>query len=86
MIVTATLTNSTGTALDYMSFTGGGITANDAQALIAQSSAAGVAVQYSATFYVSGLTVGSQTLVGKYRVSAGTGTYTNRSVTVIPLP
>ena len=42
--------------------------------------------QGSATYVVSGLTAGSHTFTAKYRTSAGTETFTNRSIIVIPLP
>ena len=42
--------------------------------------------QGSATFYVTGLTAGSNTFTAKYRVDAGTGTFANRTIVVIPLP
>ncbi len=44
------------------------------------------AVQGSATFFVTGLTAGSNTFTAKYRVTGGTGTYLNRTIIVIPLP
>ncbi|MBI3358540.1 MAG: hypothetical protein HY037_02980 [Nitrospirae bacterium] len=42
--------------------------------------------QVSATFYVTGLTAGSNTFTAKYKTSAGTATFVNRNIVVIPLP
>lgn len=42
------------------------------------------AVQASATYLVTGLTAGSTTFTAKYRVSAGTGTFSDRSILVRP--
>jgi hypothetical protein len=45
-----------------------------------------IAVQGSATFYVTGLTPGSTTFTAKYDVDGGTGTFVNRTIVVVPLP
>ena len=45
-----------------------------------------VALQGSATFYVTGLTAGSTTFTAKYDVTTGTGTFVNRTIIVVPLP
>ena len=54
-------------------------------ALAMVSTLAAQTVQGSATFYVSGLTAGSNTFTAKYRGTVGTATFSNRSITVIPL-
>lgn len=40
---------------------------------------------HGASFYVTSLTAGSNTFTAKYRVSSGTGTFSNRRIFVIPL-
>ena len=42
--------------------------------------------QASATYFVTGLTAGSNVFTAKYDVSAGTGTFANRTIVVVPLP
>jgi hypothetical protein len=62
----------------------------DAQALryvSATSNSDNSGLQASATYVVSGLTSGaSDTFTAKYRVSGGTGSYSNRNIVLIPLP
>jgi hypothetical protein len=73
----------TANSLCNMSFNAGGFTAADAQSL--QLFTGGSAVQVSATFYVTGLTAGSNTFTGVYRSqTGGTCTFANRSIIVIP--
>ena len=60
--------------------------ASDTQAYIVKNGTGSNTVQGSATFYVIGLTAGSNTFTAKYRVDAGTGTFANRTIVVIPLP
>lgn len=69
----------------YMSFSGGGASAADNQALVrdAGTSAGTGYIQASATFLVTGLTPGSQTLTAKYK---GNATFSNRHLVVVPLP
>jgi hypothetical protein len=43
-------------------------------------------VQHSATFFVTGLNAGSTTFTAKYDASAGTATFANRTIVVVPLP
>ena len=81
--VTAAITPSGGGAVGYMSFTGGGVAASDSRALFATFGGS----QHSATFYVTGLTNGSQTFTAQYRHQGGTGaTFVNRNIVVIPVP
>lgn len=42
-------------------------------------------IEASRSSLVTGLTPGSNTFTAKYRVTGGTGTFTSRSITVIPL-
>lgn len=50
------------------------------------SSGANVQLQTSLPILLTGLTPGVTTFKMKYKVSAGTGTFVNRSISVIPLP
>jgi hypothetical protein len=73
----------------YMSFAGANIGAADNQALIRDAGTSNSTgyLQASATFYVTGITPGSQTFTAKYRSSAGdTVTFSNRHLIVVPLP
>lgn len=81
--VTANIQPNGGGAVGYMSFTGGGVAASDSRALYATFGGS----QQSATFYVTGLTNGSQTFTAQYRHQNGTSaTFTNRNIVVIPVP
>lgn len=44
-----------------------------------------VGMQFSATYLRTDLTAGSNTFTMKYKVSTGTGTYSNRNIAVFPL-
>jgi hypothetical protein len=87
-LVTVSAVISTSVALDasVMSYAVSGSTTiaasdnNGAQARTAQL------VSASATSMVTGLTPGSNTFTAQYRVTAGTGTFVIRWITVIPLP
>jgi hypothetical protein len=70
------------------SYNSGGslIAANDATALAVVEAVAGIGAAIGATFLITGITPGSATFTAKYRVSGGgTGTYANRTITVVPL-
>jgi len=88
--VTALETNSTNSAQSNMGFAISGATtraAADTQALsLLNGGSQHPTTQSSATFFVTGLTAGSTTFTAKYSVSAGTGTFANRTIVVIPLP
>lgn len=60
------------------------VAASDTYSLIAQPNA--IYIQYGIPIFLTGLTAGSTTFKMKYRVSAGTGTWLYRRITVIPLP
>ena len=62
------------------------VAASDAYALIHSGHASGVQTQTGSTFMVTGLTAGSTTFKMKYKASAGTATFANRRISVIPLP
>jgi hypothetical protein len=80
----------------FMSFSGPGVSASDAQAVgfgftsNANGDATSVGSYVNtvgACFRVTGITTGSQTITAKYKSStANTSTFANRSIVVIPLP
>jgi hypothetical protein len=88
--VTASETNSSNTGQSNMGFAISGATtraAADTQALsLLNSGNLHPTIQSSATFFVTGLTAGSTIFTAKYSVNAGTGTFANRTIIVIPLP
>ncbi len=86
--VTAGLGNSNNDVATIMSFAiSGATTRAAADATSLQCRAVSVDVfQISATYFVSGLTAGSNTFTAKYRVAGNTGTFVNRSIIVVPLP
>ena len=83
--VCAQITNSAA-ATNYASYAVSGATtiaAADAIAAIVVASAANVPnLSASTTQIITGLTAGTNTFTMKYRVTAGTGTFVNRSITV----
>jgi hypothetical protein len=85
--VTAAMFGSTGNTSCFMGFevTGGPtVLPNDGNALIL---AGNTEQKASASFVVAGLTAGSTvTIQAKYRTSAGTCTFSTRSIFAIPLP
>lgn len=88
VIVTADLTNSGGNGISRMSFAVSGATT---QASSNDFSTAYWAVTTSATnrqsgmFLLTGLAAGSTTFKAQYDVSANTGTFANRRISVVPL-
>jgi hypothetical protein len=89
VIVTSSETNSGSSGGAFMGFAVSGSTtvaASDAQAFsFVNGGNQAQVIQGSGTFYVSGLTAGSNTFTAKYRATVGTATFANRSITVIPL-
>lgn len=84
--VTAELSNATVNDQSFMGYAISGATtlaAADATALMLVASAV---FQASATYLQTGLTPGSNTFTAKYRVTASTGTWLNRTIIVQPLP
>ncbi len=82
VVVTAT-TNNSGGSNNYMSFAISGdatLAADDSRALLVSSTSIQAS---SAVFTVTGVT-GSCTYTAKYRVSGGTGTWSNRYIVVVP--
>jgi hypothetical protein len=85
--VTSDMSNSTGGGSNFMGFAISGAdtrAAADTNALILGGNTLQAA---TASFIVTGLTAnGSDTFTAKYRVSGGTGTFSNRSIWAIPIP
>lgn len=89
----AQMSDSVTNAFTWVSFTASGtntISALDANAVMLQNSGGGVGAQVGAVIPLTGLTVGSTTFKMKYKVQtggggAGTGTFSNRKIGVIPL-
>ena len=80
--------NSTAGAISYVSFAVSGantIAASDTTCLYFQiASGAGNAGAMGTMFFLTGLATGSTTFKMKYRVSSGTGNWSNRRIAVIP--
>lgn len=89
VIVTCQLFNNGANNGSFMGFAVSGATttaAADATALeYDQNANASNALRASAMYYVT-VNAGSNTFTAKYRVTAGTGTFAARTITVIPLP
>lgn len=83
--LTAELMTGTNGAECYMSFNANGVTPNDDQALTSATRNSGDFPKQSATFWVTGLTPGSNTFTAKYRTTAGTLTAADRNIIVIPV-
>lgn len=87
VVVSARQANSTSTAETYSSFTIGAPTslaASDNFAYFFQAPAVNGAGRASAALLVTGMTTGTQSFTMQYRVSAGTGTFSARQISVIP--
>jgi len=84
----ASLQNSTSGAVAKMSYAVSGastIAASDVTAISLTTAAANQAIRTGMTFLQTPLTSGSKTFTAKYAVSAGTGSFVNRRITVLPL-
>ncbi len=82
--VTAGVNATSGSTSCYMSFTGGGVTASDTQAMILLGNNL---QQATASFVVTFANPGPMTLTAKYKAApVGSCTFTNRSIFAIPLP
>ena len=82
--VTARISNLNSGSLACVSFAGRGATAVDSQALCYDG---GDTVQFSATYLATGLTPGPGTITAKYRTTGGhSATFSNRTITVVPMP
>jgi hypothetical protein len=88
--VTTDAWNNTLSAYSYNSLAVSGATTlatSDSRSVSVRSATADASAGNRASFVdlLTGLTAGSNTFTSKYRVSAGTGRYSNRSIMVIPL-
>lgn len=87
--ITAEMQNSNAGGYTQMAYAVSGATtiaATDATGIdLLQQATIGVDSR-SGVFIQTGLTAGSNTFTAKYKVSANTGTWQNRNITVIPLP
>jgi putative ribosome biogenesis GTPase RsgA len=75
------LLNGTSTDASYMSFAVSGASTQGASDSLSVETLAGSS-NVGATFLVNGLTPGLNTFTANYRVNGGTGTFTNRRITV----
>ena len=85
--VSCNILNNTGGAIGFMGYAISGATtvaADQSIALGFESSAAGDQLYASWSHLKSGLTAGSNVFTAKYSVTAGTGTFRYRYITVIP--
>ena len=88
VILTCQIQNNTAGGVSFMGFTVSSATtiaAADSRAFYFESNAAGDRMRASAVVFVSNLTAGSNVFTAAYRVSAGTGTFAVRDISVIPL-
>jgi hypothetical protein len=84
------MTNDTGGARALMSYTMSGATSAAAQDLTSSSvqittSSSGCYIAATRTYMHTSLTSGSTTFKTQYKVSTGTGTYQQRTLSVLPL-
>ncbi len=88
VIVTAAVSVTTAGAKVYMGIAVSGATtdsADDASSLVFTSDSSNQQVRASSSHFFEGLTGGSNVFTAKYKVSAGTGTFINRQIFVLPL-
>ena len=79
--------SNSGTGASYISFTLSGTNtqaAADAYSIVL-SGTANAQFNISSVFLLSGLNVGSTVAKMKYKVQSGTGTFTNRRISIVPL-
>lgn len=87
VIISSRISNTDSAAGGFVGFAASGtntIAVSDANSLNMRTSTGAPDSQASWTYLATGLTPGSTTFKMKYRVTAGTGTFTNRRITVIP--
>ena len=88
VFLSANVANNTATAEAFMAFAMSGANtaaANDNYAIMYQAFTANGQGIIGAPFLLTGLAAGATTFKAKYRVSSGTGTFTNRRIAVTPL-
>lgn len=86
VVLTSVTAHDTVGADNRMSFSGAGLATSDARALIVSAVTTTRSQKMSVWIPVTGLSVGAQTLVGKYRTNTGSATFGEREISFIPLP
>jgi hypothetical protein len=84
VMLTSKITMDANGSGGYMSFSASGVTVSDERSIFFSSPNA-TSTQYSGMYFVSGLTPGINTFTTQIRVTAGTVTFANRSIIVVPL-
>jgi hypothetical protein len=88
VLLCSNLANSSASSGTRMAFAISGATtvaAADEYGINWAAGNAGDTVKYGGSFYVTGLTAGSNVFTAKFKVSAGTGTFNSRFITVIDM-
>lgn len=90
VVVSGWTSDTIATAMNYMAFTVSGATTIAALDTYAANirvvdNIGGAINQITASYLVTGLTPGSNTFTAKYKTNAGTATFADRKITVIPL-
>lgn len=88
VLLTSNLANSSASSGTRMAFAITGATtvaAADDYGINWAAGNAGDTVKYGGSFYVTGLTAGSNVFTAKFKVSAGTGTFAARFITVLDM-
>lgn len=88
VLTTCTVQNNTSGTNVYSSYDVSGATtiaATDDRAIFLTTAAANQGMRASVAYFEDALTPGSNVFTAKYRVISGTGTFSNRMLTVIPL-
>lgn len=85
VFIAANLSNNTDASLMSMAVSGASTVAAADTKAIRHGGSATIDSEAGTFFVVTGLTAGSNTFTAKYRVNAGTGTFRNRRIAVIPL-
>ena len=88
VLLTSNLHNSIASSGTRMAFAVSGATtvaAADEYGINWAAGNAGDTAKYGGSFYVTGLTAGSNVFTAKFKVSAGTGTFNSRFITVLDM-
>lgn len=84
VMLTSRITMNANGSSGFMSFSASGATASDSNC-VSFAGANGEVTQYSAIYFISGLTPGNNTFTTQVRVGAGSVIFSERSITVVPL-
>jgi hypothetical protein len=85
IIISGRVSNNTAGQTSHISVAGPGLVAGDTTALSNLADAANSLLIASHVFVAGGLTVGAGTFTLKYRVTGGTGSFSQRRLAVIPI-